>query len=64
MVKEMDWVRLVFDEPESGVTVISLKQTDVPEEDRYGNSTVVENTERGWRELIFQRIRGVFGFGI
>lgn len=31
---------------------------------RYGNSTVVENTERGWRELIFQRIRGVFGFGI
>ncbi|KAL5222828.1 hypothetical protein ABZP36_027541 [Zizania latifolia] len=57
-------VRLVFDEPESGVTVINLKQTDVPEEDRYGNSTVVENTERGWRELIFQRIRGVFGFGI
>jgi hypothetical protein len=31
---------------------------------RYGNATVVENTERGWRELIFQRIRGVFGFGI
>ncbi|KAL6661296.1 hypothetical protein ACP70R_000680 [Stipagrostis hirtigluma subsp. patula] len=57
-------VRLVFDEPESGVTVIKLKQTDVPEEDKYGNSTVVENTERGWRELIFQRIRGVFGFGI
>ncbi|KAF8769481.1 hypothetical protein HU200_006515 [Digitaria exilis] len=57
-------VRLVFDEPESGVTIIKLKQTDVPEEDKYGNSTVVENTERGWRELIFQRIRGVFGFGI
>ncbi|WVZ92575.1 hypothetical protein U9M48_038626 [Paspalum notatum var. saurae] len=57
-------VRLVFDEPESGVTIIKLKQTDVPEEDKYGNATVVENTERGWRELIFQRIRGVFGFGI
>jgi hypothetical protein len=95
-------VRLVFDEPESGVTIIKLKQTDVPEEDkyvhiqysvsimlflhfvcnfksaeicvshtkkwyatvRYGNSTVVENTERGWRELIFQRIRGGFGFGV
>ncbi|CAO2188520.1 unnamed protein product [Urochloa humidicola] len=57
-------VRLTFDEPESGVTIIKLKQTDVPEEDKYGNSTVVENTERGWRELIFQRIRGVFGFGI
>lgn len=57
-------VRLLFDEPESGVTVIKLKQTDVPEEDKYGNSTVVENTERGWTELIFQRIRAVFGFGI
>ncbi|CAL4999247.1 unnamed protein product [Urochloa decumbens] len=57
-------VRLVFDEPESGVTIIKLKQTDVPMEDKYGNSTVVENTERGWKELIFQRIRGVFGFGI
>ncbi|KAF7101827.1 hypothetical protein CFC21_103050 [Triticum aestivum] len=57
-------VRLVFDEPESGVTIIKLKQTDVPEEDRYGNSTVVENTERGWKELIFQRIRAVFGFGV
>lgn len=31
---------------------------------RYGNATVVENTERGWRDLIFQRIRAVFGFGI
>jgi hypothetical protein len=28
-------VRMVFDEPESGVTIIKLKQTDVPEEDRY-----------------------------
>jgi hypothetical protein len=35
-------VRLAFDEPESGVTIIKLKQTDVPEEDRYGNSTVVD----------------------
>ncbi|KAI4348795.1 hypothetical protein L6164_009473 [Bauhinia variegata] len=57
-------VKLVFDEPEPGVTVIKLTHTDVPEEDRYGNATVVENTERGWRDLIFQRIRAVFGFGI
>lgn len=28
-------VRLVLDEPESGVTIIKLKQTDVPEEDKY-----------------------------
>ncbi|XVE61278.1 hypothetical protein DITRI_Ditri06bG0026900 [Diplodiscus trichospermus] len=57
-------VRLVFDEPEPGFTIIKLTHTDVPEEDRYGNATVVENTERGWRDLIFNRIRAVFGFGI
>ncbi|KAL2535138.1 Aha1 domain-containing protein [Abeliophyllum distichum] len=57
-------VRLSFDEPESGVTVVHLSHTDVPEEDRYGNATVVENTERGWRDLIFHKIRAVFGFGI
>ncbi|KAK6945388.1 Activator of Hsp90 ATPase, N-terminal [Dillenia turbinata] len=57
-------VRISFHEPEPGVTIVKLTQTDVPEEDRYGNSTVVENTERGWRDLIFHKIRAVFGFGI
>lgn len=57
-------VRLVLEEPEPGVTIVKLTQTDVPEEDRYGNSTVVENTERGWRDLIFHKIRAVFGFGV
>jgi hypothetical protein len=32
--------------------------------DRYGNATVVENTERGWKELIFHNIRAVFGYGM
>ncbi|KAK7345168.1 hypothetical protein VNO77_15698 [Canavalia gladiata] len=53
-------VRIVFEEPEDGVTTVKLVHSDVPEEDRYGNATVVENTERGWRDLIFQRIRAVF----
>ncbi|GFZ20925.1 aha1 domain-containing protein [Actinidia rufa] len=57
-------VRLTFEEPEPGVTIVKLTQTDVPEEDRYGNATVVDNTERGWRDLIFHKIRAVFGFGI
>nr|CAD1826167.1 unnamed protein product [Ananas comosus var. bracteatus] len=57
-------VRLTFDELEPGVAVVKLLQTDVPEEDKYGNATVVENTERGWREHIFHKIRAVFGFGI
>ncbi|KAK9921654.1 hypothetical protein M0R45_030156 [Rubus argutus] len=57
-------VRLTLEEPEPGLTVVKLNHVDVPDEDRYGNATVVENTERGWRDLIFQRIRAVFGFGI
>ncbi|PIM98195.1 hypothetical protein CDL12_29327 [Handroanthus impetiginosus] len=57
-------VRLTFEEPESGVTIVKLTHNDVPEEDRYGNATVVENRERGWQDLIFHRIRAVFGFGI
>ncbi|KAI3685099.1 hypothetical protein L6452_34332 [Arctium lappa] len=47
-------VRLVLEEPEPGVTVVKLTQTDVSEEDRYGNSTVVENTERGWTSIGLQ----------
>ncbi|CDY08460.1 BnaA05g26960D [Brassica napus] len=57
-------VKITFEEPEPGVTIVNLTHTDVPEEDRYGNATVVENTERGWRDLIFHRIRAVFGFGM
>ncbi|KAJ4979664.1 hypothetical protein NE237_010444 [Protea cynaroides] len=57
-------VCLTFDETESGVTIVKLTQTDIPDEDRYGNSTVVENTERGWRDLIFPKIRALFGFGV
>ncbi|EPS71645.1 hypothetical protein M569_03115 [Genlisea aurea] len=57
-------VRLSFEEPEAGVTVVKLTHSDIPEEDRYGNASVVENTERGWRDLIFYKIRAVFGFGI
>lgn len=57
-------VRLTLDEPEPGLTVVKVMHTDIPEEDRYGNATVVENTERGWRDLILNKIRAVFGFGI
>eukprot|EP01018_Ginkgo_biloba_P005984 Gb_01939 [translate_table: standard] len=57
-------VCMTFEEPEVGLTIVKLTQTDVPEEDRFGNATVVENTERGWRELIFHKIRAVFGYGI
>lgn len=57
-------VILTLEEPEVGLTVVKLTQTNVPDEDSYGNATVVENTERGWRDLIFHKIRAVFGFGL
>lgn len=57
-------VILSFEEPEVGLTVVKLTQTNVPDEDRYGNATVVENTERGWKDLIFHKIRAVFGYGL
>ncbi|RYR25368.1 hypothetical protein Ahy_B02g059074 [Arachis hypogaea] len=40
-------VKLVLEEPEPGVTVVKLTHNDVPKDDRYGNATVVDNTERG-----------------
>ncbi|XP_020584616.1 activator of 90 kDa heat shock protein ATPase homolog [Phalaenopsis equestris] len=57
-------VRLEFDEPDPGVAIVKLTQNGVPEEDRFGNYSVIENTERCWRELIFHQIRTLFGFEI
>ncbi|EFJ19683.1 hypothetical protein SELMODRAFT_177496 [Selaginella moellendorffii] len=57
-------VCMTFEEPEIGTTVLKLTQTDVPEEDRFGNATVYETTRRGWKELIFHKIRAVFGYGL
>eukprot|EP00850_Spirogloea_muscicola_P018054 SM000161S02436 [mRNA] locus=s161:242444:244599:+ [translate_table: standard] len=57
-------VCMTFDEIEPGVTIVKLSQTNIPEEDRFGYSNVLEVTERGWRDLIFHRIRAVFGYGV
>eukprot|EP00245_Coleochaete_scutata_P004425 TRINITY_DN1700_c0_g2_i1.p1 TRINITY_DN1700_c0_g2~~TRINITY_DN1700_c0_g2_i1.p1 ORF type:complete len:372 (-),score=83.32 TRINITY_DN1700_c0_g2_i1:161-1213(-) len=57
-------VCMTLEESEVGRTVLRFTQTDVPDEDRYGNATVVENTERGWKDTIFQKIRAVFGYGL
>ena len=38
-------------------------QTNVPECDKFGNETVMDTTENGWKNLIFGRIRQVFGYG-
>mmetsp|Transcript_24286 Transcript_24286/g.76424 ORF Transcript_24286/g.76424 Transcript_24286/m.76424 type:complete len:354 (+) Transcript_24286:104-1165(+) len=63
--KEEDWstVTITMKEPEPGNTILTLVQTNVPESDAFFNETVMEQTERGWKDLIFGRIKRVFGFG-
>lgn len=41
-----------------------MTQSDVPEEDKYGNENVLETTETGWRNQILKRIKVVYGYGI
>ena len=41
-----------------------LEQTGLPEADKFGNEDVYDNTQRGWKENVFGRIRSVFGYGI
>ena len=56
-------VTITFREPEPGNCFVDLVQTNVPECDKFGNETVMDTTENGWKNLIFGRIRQVFGFG-
>jgi len=43
-------------EEKSGKTVLTLTQTDVPEDDR-------ARAEAGWNNNFFRRIKGIFGYG-
>ena len=56
-------VTITFREPEPGNCFVDLVQTNVPECDGFGNETVMDTTENGWKNLIFSRIRQVFGYG-
>ena len=57
-------VAMDFTEPASGTTVIDLAQTGVPTADRAGGAGTVERMEAGWRDMVFDRIRRVFGYGV
>jgi hypothetical protein len=35
----------------------------VPARDKFGNESVLDTTEVGWRQNFFDRIRKVFGYG-
>ena len=56
-------VTITFREPEPGNCFVDLVQTDVPETDAFDNETVMDTTEVGWKQQIFERIRQVFGYG-
>ena len=56
-------VTITFREPEPGNTFVDLVQTEVPEADGFGNESVMDTTEIGWKEQIFNRIRQAFGYG-
>ncbi|KAG1677031.1 hypothetical protein FOA52_001200 [Chlamydomonas sp. UWO 241] len=55
-------VVITLDTPEHGTTVLKLHQTGIPHEDKFGQG-VMDQTETGWRQQVFNRIRQVFGYG-
>lgn len=57
-------VTITITEKEPGNTQLRLVQTEVPVADQFGNESVLETTERGWKEQVWNRIRAVFGYGI
>ena len=56
-------VTITFREPEPGNVFVDLTQTSVPETDAFGNESVMDTTEVGWKDQIFDRIRKTFGYG-
>eukprot|EP00238_Polyblepharides_amylifera_P008923 CAMPEP_0196581100 /NCGR_PEP_ID=MMETSP1081-20130531/32395_1 /TAXON_ID=36882 /ORGANISM="Pyramimonas amylifera, Strain CCMP720" /LENGTH=334 /DNA_ID=CAMNT_0041901201 /DNA_START=104 /DNA_END=1105 /DNA_ORIENTATION=+ len=41
-------VTITFKEPEPGNTIVALLQTGIPDEDKFGNHNVLDQTEHGW----------------
>ncbi|CAG9466974.1 unnamed protein product [Pedinophyceae sp. YPF-701] len=56
-------VEIRITESEPGSTKVALRQTGIPEGDRYGNGDTVRMVEEGWRGMVFSRIKAVFGYG-
>lgn len=73
---EMDWrfaswpdgaaSRVVIDleEESKGAVTLRLRQTGIPEADRFGNHDVVAMTQAGWKGQVLTRMRQVFGYGV
>jgi activator of HSP90 ATPase len=73
---EMDWrfsswpdgslskVKITLDEAEKGSVTLTLKQTGIPDTDRFGNHDVVNMTQAGRKQQVFSRMKQVFGYGM
>ena len=57
-------VHIILEEPEEGTTILTIKHTQIPEEDSFGNGDVLQTTTSGWKMQIFHKIRAVFGYGL
>jgi activator of HSP90 ATPase len=72
---DMDWrfsswpdgatsrVIITLEEKKKGAVTLLLKQSGIPDADRYGNHDVLTMTQAGWKQQVLLRIRQVFGFG-
>lgn len=67
--RKKEWIETVYSivtitltTIEEGNIDVKMTQTGVPIQDAYKNPTIVENTENGWKELIFGRISKVLGY--
>jgi activator of HSP90 ATPase len=56
-------VVISLEEKEKGSVTLHLKQSGIPDADRYGNHDVLNMTQAGWKQQVLLRIRQVFGFG-
>ena len=68
---DMDWrfsswpdgatsrVIITIEEKEKGSVTLHLKQSGIPDADRYGNHDVLNMTQAGWRQQVLLRIRQV-----
>mmetsp|Transcript_7524 Transcript_7524/g.10606 ORF Transcript_7524/g.10606 Transcript_7524/m.10606 type:complete len:330 (+) Transcript_7524:75-1064(+) len=55
-------VTIDISSPEYGVTVLKLKQVDVPIHDKFRNRDVPKKVRDGWKNFFFDRIHKVVGF--
>jgi len=55
-------VTITFESRSASVVAMTVKQTGVPEEDKYGNRNVPQTVKEGWHKFFFTRINKILGY--